>query len=356
MKIETVKTRGITLIALIITIILMLILAGVVLSLSIGENGLFKTAKYTVQKNSEVEAKEKLELALADLQAHKYTDEAYNENEYIDDYLNNENIEILGNIATVGNWDFEIDRSIPSIKVSLGASTVKLTKEVKSYLGKNENDKYVVSILVKIESNKKLESIEFENLDGSILTVVPEKETITKDMQIELDREYKIVLKMAEGKTINRTIIERSVENIRTVEELVAFRDKVNTGLTYEGKTINLLADLDLSSVCGAEINGEQISWEPIGNYGTDNTHIFKGTFNGKGNKIDNLYINTTKGYQGIFGLNEGTIENIVSKGKILSTGIRIGGIVGYNNGEILNCKNDVYIRGKNQCRRNYRS
>ena len=45
MKIETVKTRGITLIALIITIILMLILAGVVLSLSIGENGLFKTAK-----------------------------------------------------------------------------------------------------------------------------------------------------------------------------------------------------------------------------------------------------------------------------------------------------------------------
>ena len=80
MKIETVKTRGITLIALIITIILMLILAGVVLSLSIGENGLFKTAKYTVQKNSEVEAKEKLELALADLQAHKYTDEAYNEN------------------------------------------------------------------------------------------------------------------------------------------------------------------------------------------------------------------------------------------------------------------------------------
>ena len=348
MKIETVKTRGITLIALIITIILMLILAGVVLSLSIGENGLFKTAKYTVQKNSEVEAKEKLELALADLQAHKYTDEAYNENEYIDDYLNNENIEILGNIATVGNWDFEIDRSIPSIKVSLGASTVKLTKEVKSYLGKNENDKYVVSILVKIESNKKLESIEFENLDGSILTVVPEKETITKDMQIELDREYKIVLKMAEGKTINRTIIERSVENIRTVEELVAFRDKVNTGLTYEGKTINLLADLDLSSVCGAEINGEQISWEPIGNYGTDNTHIFKGIFNGNKNTIDNLYINTTNAYQGLFGENEGTIESLAISGKIVNSGEGTGSFAGNNRGTIINCKNNAYIQVHN--------
>ena len=40
------RNRGITLIALIITIIIMLILVGVVLTLSIGENGLFNTAKY----------------------------------------------------------------------------------------------------------------------------------------------------------------------------------------------------------------------------------------------------------------------------------------------------------------------
>ena len=52
------KENGITLVALIITIILMLILAGVVLSLTIGENGVFKMAKYSVQKNSEEEAKE----------------------------------------------------------------------------------------------------------------------------------------------------------------------------------------------------------------------------------------------------------------------------------------------------------
>ena len=48
--------RGITLIALIITIILMLILAGVVLTLTIGENGLFSTAKYAREKwNNSVE-------------------------------------------------------------------------------------------------------------------------------------------------------------------------------------------------------------------------------------------------------------------------------------------------------------
>ena len=47
---------GITLIALIITIIIMLILAGVVLNLIIGENGLFNTAKYAAKKwNNSVE-------------------------------------------------------------------------------------------------------------------------------------------------------------------------------------------------------------------------------------------------------------------------------------------------------------
>lgn len=48
--------KAITLIALIITIIIMLILAGVVISLTIGENGLFNTAKYAAKKwNNEVE-------------------------------------------------------------------------------------------------------------------------------------------------------------------------------------------------------------------------------------------------------------------------------------------------------------
>ncbi len=56
------KQRGITLIALIITIILMLILAGVVLSLTIGKNGIFKTAKYAVEEQKIAEITEQLEL------------------------------------------------------------------------------------------------------------------------------------------------------------------------------------------------------------------------------------------------------------------------------------------------------
>ncbi len=52
------KEKGITLIALIITIIIMLILAGVVINLTIGKNGLFKTAKQAAKNYTNAEAKE----------------------------------------------------------------------------------------------------------------------------------------------------------------------------------------------------------------------------------------------------------------------------------------------------------
>lgn len=53
------KEKGITLIALIITIILMLILAGVVLSMTLGENGLIKIVQNTVKDYKIAEIKEK---------------------------------------------------------------------------------------------------------------------------------------------------------------------------------------------------------------------------------------------------------------------------------------------------------
>ena len=47
---DIINTKGITLIALIITIIIMLILAGIVISFAIGENGIFKIARESSKK------------------------------------------------------------------------------------------------------------------------------------------------------------------------------------------------------------------------------------------------------------------------------------------------------------------
>ena len=52
------KEKGITLIALVITIIILLILAGVTLTTALGQNGLFQRAKYAGEKYKESEADE----------------------------------------------------------------------------------------------------------------------------------------------------------------------------------------------------------------------------------------------------------------------------------------------------------
>lgn len=57
------KNKGITLIALVITIVVLIILAGVVLNLGLGENGIFNKAKFASESYANEEEREKLEIA-----------------------------------------------------------------------------------------------------------------------------------------------------------------------------------------------------------------------------------------------------------------------------------------------------
>lgn len=66
------KQRGVTLIALIITILIVVILAGVTINLTVGENGIFSKAKYAKEKQEIVQITEKLELEKADLKLENY--------------------------------------------------------------------------------------------------------------------------------------------------------------------------------------------------------------------------------------------------------------------------------------------
>ena len=56
------KNKGITLLALVITIIILLILAAVTLNLTIGENGVFTKAKYAKEQYEKAQEKEKNQL------------------------------------------------------------------------------------------------------------------------------------------------------------------------------------------------------------------------------------------------------------------------------------------------------
>ena len=94
---------------------------------------------------------------------------------------------------------------------------------------------------------------------------------------------------------------------IGTLAELQAFAAAVDSGSTYDGKTVVLTADIDASGVV----------WNPIGEQADNKT--FKGTFDGQGHTVT-FAINSASGYNGLFCYNFGTIKNVKVAGSIETT------------------------------------
>lgn len=94
--------KAITLIALVVTIILLIILAGVAINLILGENGLLSRTKYAKQEYEIAQEKEKLDIKIADVQAQKEGNATIND---VIEALKNEtnvNYYVAGNkIATI---------------------------------------------------------------------------------------------------------------------------------------------------------------------------------------------------------------------------------------------------------------
>lgn len=117
----------------------------------------------------------------------------------------------------------------------------------------------------------------------------------------------------------------QDVIEIGTVEKLKEFRDAVNAGTSYEGKTVKLTADLDLSS---------ETNWTPIGNLVAYPGQSFDGIFDGQNHSISNLTVNdNTPKYAtaGLFGsIVNGTIKNLTVKNVNIMSTYYAGGIVAY--------------------------
>ena len=99
-------------------------------------------------------------------------------------------------------------------------------------------------------------------------------------------------------------------------------RDAVNAGNTFEGKIVTLVNDID----AGIEYddNGERISFATIGTCSKTVKNPFKGTFDGAGHTIKNIYQNGWDfGYEmgkwgslGLFGkLENATVKNVTLEG-----------------------------------------
>ena len=369
-KLENNRQSGITLIALVITIIVLIILAGVAINLTLGQNGLLNRTKEAREKYEIASAKEYIELKIDECIIEKGGDASLQdiidylaEDSSVTYYVALEEVGLVAGEVDIGSpkeiyvvynsYQFKVDESknvefISIVDVDLEGK-VSIEAQVKEYLGKNAEEKYEASVLLKATGDAEISKLEIENPDGTTLTLEPDGlTTVGRDMTIEFDKTYKVILTTANGHRYTKKIIEKSEETIMNAEQLASFRDKVNSGLTYEGKTVRLGADIDLSTVCGENVGGKEISWEPIGT----KTIAFKGNFEGNYKTINNLYIKNFLGVAiGLFAFNKGTIEKIIfnniyiyedltsSTVAMTINGPNIGGVVASNSGTINQCE-----------------
>ena len=250
----------------------------------------------------------------------------------------------VSTVAVLFGMGANLDSIVNTIKDIARANASEIKAESEAILEKDHTG-YSIDITAKDDSGvRKIEvyqgssKIEEKNFGGSDeveyanvhLNTIPfgSKETITVKVN---------------GETIDTKEITNT-RYISTAQDLEVFRDSVNTGNNYAGQIVELINDIDLSSVC-YKVDGtvaNDVSWTPIG---PNNTISFAGTFVGNYHKIENLYINTRQGqFISLFGYNNGTICKLISVNPVVTANITAGfmayagGIVGYNNNLVRQC------------------
>ena len=140
---------------------------------------------------------------------------------------------------------------------------------------------------------------------------------------------------------------EKNPYEIRNVNDLKLLAQKVNGGITYEGKYFKQTANINLNNT----------EWTPIG--GTVIEHpstweisVFKGNYDGDGYKITNLTTTEDSNHVGLFGkVEDATIQNCNITGNVNGYNY-VGGIVGGVGvkTKILNCSFQGSVMGESDC------
>lgn len=138
---------------------------------------------------------------------------------------------------------------------------------------------------------------------------------------------------------------------IMTASELAYFAKTVNEGESYKSKFIKLGADIFLNDVYDEDWMENANAWTPIGK--TD--FPFSGSFDGGNHIVRGLYINTTEGNQGLFGVSDtdatysAYIKNISIVDSLVIGGDFVGAVIGNaSHTDITNCSSECTVDGAN--------
>ncbi len=278
--------KGITLIALVVTIVVLLILAGVSINALFGNNGIISRAQ---------DAKNVTNLS-------SLKDE-------------------IGIVIQSRNINKMAGLQLKSFKEELeeGISGDKIIEKI----GNIEDTYYVTrgGTTVTVYDNGDIIDGKADIWDGTSKS----KPTVdeSKNWHIYTPEEMKYFEEFVNGK-----LTDEEKEGLEITDSTIVYLEKdIDMGARQEN---------------GALIAGT--TWEPIG---VDETGKFTGTFEGNNHTVRGIYVKKNGDFAGLFGVSD-TIQNLtIADSYIEATGKCVGGIVGnVKEGRLLNCINKGIVTG----------
>ena len=324
MQREERKQKGITLVALVITIIVLLILAGVTIATFTGENGILSRATESKNKTEEAQEKEGLELAVASSQM-----DDVNTLEITEEKLSDAIKQQLGN-----NKDFSITDN------GNGSFLVNMNNTQRMYYIDETGEVIDQSKMLKISTADELKAFRDDVNSGN--TYEGWYVYLANDLTLDISEEWK---------PIGYYPMESTEPTDEDNKQFKGIFDGGNH--TIEGLNINTTDKAQglFGLVNGGSIYNVRIGSENNYTVGMASAALVGYLYNGNiYNCINESDINSTGSYTGgIAGFvsENSVVEQCSNYGNIISNGNTVGGIIGqFVNSIISKCINTGTIKG----------
>ena len=208
------KENGITLVALVITIIILLVLAGIAIATLGGKNGLFARVKQAKKAHIQAEMQEQLTLALNGLQIDKKGNASLDDvtQEWISSAISSDYSPTIKEDASLNGKLVVMNKSNITGKFLIGqnleisSSEYNLSSlEFEYETEKIENGK--VKILIKITDKVNgLKRVDYPEASKDSIIMENRKIPLGIDYYVELGKEYKFVITTGDGNKTEKTI------------------------------------------------------------------------------------------------------------------------------------------------------
>ncbi len=287
---KTRNAKGITLIALVITIIILLILAGITLNILLGEGGIIQQTEQAEEQTDKASLKEDIYFAISSTKIGE---------------------ELKGNTTLKHELEKIVDATVTNLELKEGEEG-----QTEAYYVERNEQGYTVYKDGSIEEGKT------DFWDGT--TEKPETDE-NKNWHIYTAEQMKYFAEYINNFTEEEKIASGMPEIESTTT--VYLENNLDMGARHENQELK---------------TGEK--WTPIEN--------FIGIFEGNNHSIRGIYVNEASGEVGIFGQAR-TINNLTVKNCCIITtnGLFTGGIAGIAS-NIENCHNEagIIIGGESSC------